>query len=97
MKVFAIATINQTIPRAEVQRHLPDEVPATLQLYLDGWIEQFWFRERLGPIFLMNVDSVEHAHSILQALPLVVDGVMTFELMPVTPLSPLSVLIKKAH
>jgi len=94
MKVFAIATINQAIPSPEVRKHLPQEVPATLQLYLDGWIEQFWFREKLGRIFLMNVGSVEQAERILGELPLVVDGLMSFELMPVTTLSPLAVLIQ---
>ena len=30
---------------------MPKEVPHTLKLYLEGKIEQFWFREKAGPIF----------------------------------------------
>ncbi len=38
---------------------MPKEVSHTLKLYLDGKIEQFWFRENAaGVIFLMDVISV---------------------------------------
>ena len=73
---------------------MPNEVPATLKLYLDGKVEQFWFREKAGPIFLMNVESVEQAKANLDALPLVADGLMTYELLPVGPLAPLGRLIQ---
>jgi hypothetical protein len=94
MKVFAVASAKSTLTSDKLQQHMPDEVPATLKLYLDGKVEQFWFREKAGPIFLMNVDSVEQAKATLDALPLVADGLMTYELMPVSPLIPLGHLIK---
>ena len=93
MKVFAIASIPPTIAPAYIQKHLPNEVPATLRLYLEGKIEQFWFRENAGPIFLMNVESVEQAKATLDALPLVAENLMRYELLPVTTLSPLGLLI----
>jgi hypothetical protein len=37
------------------------------QLYLDGKIEQFWFRADTGPIFLMAADSVEEAKTTIDA------------------------------
>jgi hypothetical protein len=61
MKVFAIATATAALTPEQLQKHMPQEVPSTLKLYLDGKVEQFWFREKVGPIFLMNVDSVEQA------------------------------------
>ena len=48
MKVFAIASIPSNVALEEVRKHLPDEVPATLKLYLEGKVEQFWFRENMG-------------------------------------------------
>lgn len=93
MKVFAIATPKTTLTPDKLQHYMPAEVPATLQHYLDGTIEQFWFREKLGPIFLMNVESVEQAKESLAELPLVVNDLMTYEVFPVTPLSPLRLLI----
>ena len=94
MKVFAIASANSTLTPEKLQQHMPNEVPATLKLYLDGKVEQFWFREKAGPIFLMNVESVEQAKATLDTLPLVADGVMSYELLPVGPLAPLGLLIQ---
>ena len=71
------------------------EVPATLQLYLDGKMEQFWLRDKEeGVIFLMSVDSVDEADRLLEALPLVRDGLLRFDLMPIGPLLPLGMLMK---
>jgi hypothetical protein len=95
MKVFAIASAKPTLTPEKIQQHLPNEVPATLKLYLDGKVEQFWFRENAGPIFLMNVESAEQAKATLDTLPLVADGLMTYELLPVGPLAPLGLLIQK--
>jgi hypothetical protein len=94
MKVFAIASANSTLTPDKLQQHMPNEVPATLQLYLDGKVEQFWFREKAGPIFLMDVESVEQAKATLDTLPLVADGLMSYELLPVGPLAPLGRLIQ---
>jgi len=94
MKVFAIASKSSNVAIEEVRKRLPNEVPATLKLYLEGKIEQFWFRENMGPIFLMNVDTLDEARGILGSLPLVTEGLMTYEYMPVTPLSPLRTLIQ---
>ncbi|HEX3982377.1 MAG TPA: hypothetical protein VHX12_01665, partial [Acidisoma sp.] len=57
-------------------------------------VEQFWFRENAGPIFLMETESIEQAKATLDALPLVADGLMSYELIPVTPLRPLGLLIQ---
>lgn len=94
MKVFAIATAQPTLTPEKLQQHMPSEVPATLKLYLEGKVEQFWFREKFGPIFLFNVDSVEQARAALDGLSLVAEGLMTYELLPVTPLMPLGRLIQ---
>lgn len=96
MKVFAIGSITNP-PSAEQQPQvMAKEVPATLQLYLDGKIEQFWFRQdRPGVFFLMNAQSVDEARAAVQELPLAAGGFMTFELTPVGPLAPLGRLIQK--
>jgi hypothetical protein len=93
MKVFAIASPKPSLTPEKIQQHMPNEVPATLKLYLDGKVEQFWFREKAGPILLMNVESVEQARATLDTLPLVADGLMSYDLIPVGPLAPLGMLI----
>lgn len=94
MKVFAIATANPNLTPDKLPQYMPAEVPATLQHYLNGTVEQFWFREGAGPIFLMNVESVEAAKAELATLPLVAAGLMNYEVFAVGPLRPLGMLIK---
>lgn len=93
MKVMAIGTL-KPLTMEQRRRHLPAEVPATLQLYLDGKMEQFWLREQeAGVIFLMNVDSVDEADQLLKSLPLGRADLLTFDLMPIGPLMPLGMLM----
>ena len=96
MKVLAIASIVKQLTPEQRQQIMPNEVPATLKLYLDGKIEQFWFREDKpgGVVFLMNSTSVEDAKSIIEALPLAANGNLAFEYIPVGPLKPLGLLIQ---
>ena len=94
MKVIAIGSLVQPLTPEQKQQIMPKEVAATLKHYLEGKIEQFWFREGAGPIFLMNAESVEQAKAELDTLPLVAANLMAWELMPVTPLSPLGLLIQ---
>jgi hypothetical protein len=94
MKVFAIASAPSPLTPEQLKEHMPLEVPSTLKLYLDGKVEQFWFREKAGPIFLMNVASVEEAQATLGKLPLVASGLMKYDYLPVGPLAPLGRLIQ---
>jgi YVTN family beta-propeller protein len=95
MKVFALGSFAKPLTDEQRKRILPKEVPDTLRLYLDGKIDQFWFREDKpgGVVFLMNSKSVEEAKSIVEALPLAADGYLVFEYIPVGPLKPLGLLI----
>jgi hypothetical protein len=95
MKVMAIGTIIKPLSPEQRQQIMPKEVPDTLKLYLDGRIEQFWYRQdKPGVIFLMNVESIEHAKATVEALPLVTEGFASYELMHVGPLAPLGLLIQ---
>jgi hypothetical protein len=94
MKIMAIGTL-KPLTQEQRRRYLPAEVPATLQLYLDGKMEQFWLRDKeAGVIFLMSVDSVDEADRLLKALPLGQADLLTFELMPIGPLLPLGMPMK---
>ena len=95
MKVMAIGAITKPPTPEQQQQIMPKEVPHTLQLYLDGKIEQFWFRhDRPGVIFLMSVESIDDAKAAVDKLPLTEGGFMTFDLIPVGPLTPLGRLIQ---
>ena len=95
MKVMAVGSIVKPVTPEQRQEVMPKEVPATLKLYLDGKIEQFWYRQDApGVIFLLNVESVEQAKATVEALPLVTGGYAKYELMQVGPLAPLGMLIQ---
>ena len=95
MKVMAVGSIIKPLTPEQRQQVMPNEVPATLKHYLDGTIEQFWYRQDApGVIFLMNVDSVEQAKATVEALPLVTGGFAKYEFMQVGPLAPLGLLIQ---
>ncbi len=95
MKVFAIATPAKPISDQERQTIMPKEVPDTLKLYLDGKIEQFWFRgDQPGVIFLMQADSLDDAKTTIAALPLAAQGFLDFQFIPVGPLAPLGLLLQ---
>ena len=90
MKVIAIGSIVKPVSDDQRKEIMPKEVPATLKHYLDGKIEQFWYRQDApGVIFLMNVASVDEAKAELDTLPLVAGGFATYQLIPVCPLAPL--------
>ncbi|WP_170069460.1 hypothetical protein [Spirosoma pollinicola] len=70
------------------------EVPATVQLYLDGIIEQWWVKpDASGVVFLLNLIDTRKASDLLNALPLGIAGMMEFELIPLGPLGPLRMLL----
>jgi hypothetical protein len=94
-KILAIGRLtekgNSQTQRLPVMR---GEVPATVNLYLDGKIDSWYARaDKTGVVFLMNVTSSEEAHDLLEALPLGVAGMMEFDLIPIGPLSPLRFLL----
>lgn len=95
MKVFAIGKGVKPITDEDRKRIMPKEVPHTLQLYLDGKIEQFFFiQDKPGVVFLMNVASVGEAKATVDAMPLAANGFLNFEFLPVGPLKPLGLLIQ---
>lgn len=73
---------------------MPAEVRETVKLYLAGKLDQ-WFvrRDQRGVVFLMNVSTVEGARGLVEKLPLGVQSLMEFELIPLGPLTPLNFLL----
>ena len=93
-KVLAIGSFTATATAAEWQKLLPDEVRATVRLYLDGKIDQ-WFvkQDQSGVVFLMNVTDPGEAKALLEKLPFGPSGLMTFQIVPLGPISPLRLLL----
>jgi hypothetical protein len=92
--VLTTLTVKSDTDRAQMMKTMPDEVKATVKLYLDGKIQQWYSRaDGKGVVFLLNCTSISEAKAITDSLPLSKAGFATFEYMPLGPLSPLRVLI----
>ena len=77
MKVLCISKWAKTSNPEERDAILPKEVPATLKLYLDGVIEQMWFKlDAPGVVFLVNAESIDAAKTHVHGLPLGQAGLM---------------------
>ena len=93
MKVMAIATKTAAWTPERFEKLIPHEAPHTLQLYLDGKIEQWYsLQGKQGVAFIINVTDPAVAHEMLEKLPLGKAHMMSFELIPIGPLNPLRFL-----
>ena len=75
---------------------MPAEIRATVQLYLDGKIREWYSRgDGRGAIFLLNTKDVAEAHTIMDGLPLARENFLDHEYIAVGPLFPLRLLMAK--
>ena len=92
--VFALLKAKPGVTREQIMAIMPAEIRATVQLYLDGKIREWYAREDgRGGIFLLNADDVAEAESIMESLPLAKENLLDHEYIPVSPLMPLRLLM----
>jgi len=73
---------------------IPDEIRATVQLYLQGKIREWYSRgDGKGIVFLLEAKSEDEARSIMETLPLAKEQLMDERYIPVGPLMPLRALV----
>jgi muconolactone delta-isomerase len=96
-KILAIGRFSAPPTPDQFKLLASKEVPATVKLYLAGKIDQWYsVQNDYAVVFIMNVSSVEEAHALLEALPLGQAKLMTFQLIPMGPLSPLALSLPPA-
>jgi len=89
-RILAIGTIDPDVDQAKVLEILPNEVRETVNLYLDGKIDQWYsLQDRRGVVFILNVTDPTVAPEMLEKLPLGQAHLMSCELVPLGPLNPL--------
>jgi hypothetical protein len=92
--VLTTLTVKADAQRADVMRVMPTEVRDTVKLYLDGKISQWFARaDGRGVVFILNCATVAEAKAITDTLPLNKANLATFDYIPLTPLTPLRMLI----
>jgi vancomycin permeability regulator SanA len=93
-QVLAILTVKDGVTRDQITKIMPVEVRDTVQMYLDGKIQQWFSRgDGKGVVFVLNCKTAEEAKSLTDALPLRKADLVTFDFMPLGPLTPLKQLL----
>ena len=91
--VLVILTPKQGVTPQQVMAVIPDEIRATVKLYLDGKIRQWYSRgDGKGLVFLVDAKTEDEARALMETLPLATEHLMDHEYIPVGPLMPLRAL-----
>ena len=92
--VIVIQTPKPGVTPQQIMAVIPTEIRATVELYLNGKIRQWYSRgDGKGVIFVVDAKTEEEARAIMETLPLAKEQLMDHEYIPVGPLMPLRALI----
>jgi hypothetical protein len=79
----------------QIMKIMPAEIRATVPLYLNGKIQQWYMRgDGRGVIFIMNCEDVAEARALIESLPLSQANLVDEQFIPVGPLLPLGMLLR---
>ena len=92
--VLVIETPKHGVTPQQIMAVIPEEIRATVKLYLDGKIREWYSRgDGKGVIFLVDTKTVDEARALMETLPLAKAHLMDHEYIPVGPLMPLRALV----
>ena len=92
--VLVIQTAKQGVTAQQIMAVIPAEIRATVKLYLDGKIREWYSRgDGKGVVFLVDAKTEDEAQAIMETLPLAKDHLMDDQYIPVGPLMPLRALM----
>ncbi len=93
-QVMVIVTARPGVNPQQIMKVMPDEIRATVKLYLDGRIREWYSKgDGRGVILFLDVKTVDEAHALMDAMPLAKENLIDHEYIPVGPLLPLGSLI----
>jgi len=93
-EVLVILTAKQGVTPQQILPFMPSEIRATVKLYFDGKIRQWYSRgDGKGVVFLVDAKTVDEARAFMETLPLAKEQLMDDVYIPVGPLMPLRALI----
>jgi hypothetical protein len=92
--VLVIETPKKGVTPDEIMAVIPAEIRATVRLYLDGKIREWYSRgDGKGVIFLVEAKTEDEARALMETLPLAKQQLMDHQYIPVGPLMPLRALV----
>jgi hypothetical protein len=91
--VLVILTPRQGVTPQQIMAVIPEEIQATVRLYLDGKIREWYSRgDGKGVVFLVDAKTEDEARALMETLPLAKEHLMDHQYIPVGPLMPLRAL-----
>ena len=97
-EVLVIQTARQGVNPQQIMAVLPAEIRATVKLYFDGKIRQWYSRgDGKGVVFLVDAKTEDEARALMETLPLAKENLMDHLYIPVGPLMPLRALMGAAQ
>jgi hypothetical protein len=92
-EVLVILTPRQGVTPQQIMAVIPEEIQATVKLYLDGKIRQWYSRgDGKGVVFLVDAKTEDEARAMMETLPLAKEHLIDHQYIPVGPLMPLRAL-----
>ena len=92
--VLVLITAKPGVTREQVMKFMPAEIRATVRLYLDGTIRQWYSRgDGKGVVLILDCKDAAEAHALIDGLPLSAENLMDHEFIPIGPLMPLAALL----
>ena len=93
-EVIVIQTPRQGVTVQQIVAVMPSEIRATVKLYLDGKIREWFSRgDAKGVVFLVEANTEDEARTMMETLPLAQEHLMDHQYIPVGPLMPLRMLL----
>ena len=97
-EVIVIQTPKQGVTPQQIMAVIPEEIRATVKLYLDGKIRQWYSRgDGKGVVFVVDAKTEDEARAIMETLPLAKEHLMDDQYIPIGPLMPLRALMSVAQ
>src|SRR6266478_3119077 len=95
--VLVLVTAKPGVAREQVMKFMPEEIRATVRLYLDGTIRQWYSRgDGKGVVFILDCKDADEAHAVTDGLPLSAENLVDHQFIPIGPLMPLGALLAGA-
>ena len=92
-EVIVMETPKQGVTPQQVMAVIPEEIKATVKLYVDGKIRQWYSRgDGKGVVFVVDAKTEDEARAIMETLPLAKEHLIDHQYVPVGPLMPLRAL-----
>jgi hypothetical protein len=86
MKILAVEKEMPGVREKEFKPHLRAEAAQAWELYQAGVFREMYFRQDWpGAVLILECTDVEQAREVLNTLPLVQEGLISFDIIPLLP------------